>query len=181
MTAGMLRELIASAEKAYHARQYAEAADLFRQAAGHYTAAGNQVSAAEMANNQSVALLRSGEAQKALEACSGTDEIFAQAGETRQQALALGNQAAALEALDRLDEALHLYRQSSNLLNRIGDQETRAYVLKSISALQIRTGHQFEGLAAMEAALENKKKLSLQERILKKIIQIPFQMLRRGR
>ena len=181
MTAASLRELITNAEKAYRASQYAEAAALFGQAAEDYSAAGNQITAAEMANNQSVALLRLGEAQKALDACSGTAEIFAQAGEARLQALALGNQAAALEALERLEEALSLYRQSSNLLNQTGDQESRAYVLKSISALQIRTGHQLEGLASMEAALENKKQLSWQERILKKIIQIPFQMLKRGR
>ncbi len=181
MTADTPSSLAASAEKAYHAGQLPQAAALFEQAAGLYTAAGNPVKAAEMANSQSVVLLRSGDAQAALNACSGTDRIFAQAGEIQKQALALGNQAAALEALNRLDEALDLYRQSSDLLKQTGDQEHRAYVLKSISALQIRTGHQLEGLASMEAALENKKKLSLQERILKKIIHVPFQMLKRLR
>jgi len=181
MTADSPHSLAARAEKAYHAGRLAEAAALYGQAAGLSAAAGDQIQAAEMANNQSVVLLRSGEAQAALSVCSGTDQIFAQAGEIRKQALALGNQAAALEALNRLDEALVLYRQSSDLLQQTGDQEYRAYVLKSISALQIRTGRQLEGLASMEAALENKKQLSLKERILKKIIHVPFQMLKRGR
>jgi len=174
-------KIASGAEKAYRAGRHAEAAALYRQAEELYAASGDPVQAAEMANNRSVVLLQAGEAQAALEACSGTSSIFAQAGETHKQALALGNQAAALEALNRLDEALALYRQSSELLKQTGDQDSRAHVLKCISALQIRTGHQLEGLASMEAALENKKQLSLQERILKKIIRIPFQMLKRTR
>jgi hypothetical protein len=94
--------------------------------------------------------------------------------------LALGNQAAALEALNRLDDALARYWQCSNLLKQIGDEETRAPVLKNISTLQIRTGHQFEALATMEAALNNQKKLSPVERFLKKLLNIPMKMLRRS-
>lgn len=181
MTADPSEKLIESAEKGYRSGQYAKAATLYQQASELYTEAGDRVQAAEMANNQSVALLQAGQAQAALEACDGTEAVFAQAGETRKQALALGNQAAALEALNRLDEALEHYRESSHLLKEVGDQEYRAHVLKSMATLQLRTGHQFEGLAAMETALENKKKLSVQERILKKIIHIPFQMMSKGK
>jgi tetratricopeptide (TPR) repeat protein len=180
MAAETTTQISAQAEKAYQAGRHSEAAALYQQATAQYAAQGDRLKAAEMANNHSVALLQAGQAQAALEASSGTDAVFAQTGETRKQGLALGNQAAALEALNRLDEALERYRQCSDLLKQAGDSDSRAYVLKSISALQIRTGHQLEGLASMEAALENKKKLSLQERILKKIIQVPFRMLKRG-
>jgi len=50
--------------------------------------------------------------------------------------------------------------------------------LKSISALQIRTGHQLEALASMDAALSNQKKLSMQERFLKKLLDVPMRMLK---
>jgi tetratricopeptide (TPR) repeat protein len=175
-----LGQTVKQAERAYQQQRYAEAARLFQQAASQYKAGGDPLKAAEMANNGSVALLQAGSAQAALEAAEGTDQVFAQAGDARRQALALGNQAAALEALNRLDDALARYWQCSNLLKQIGDEETRAPVLKNISTLQIRTGHQFEALATMEAALNHQKKLSPVERFLKKLLKIPMQMLRRG-
>jgi tetratricopeptide (TPR) repeat protein len=173
-----LSQLLKRAEASYHAGHFPEAAGLFEQAARQYTEEGDVVKAAEMANNRSVALLQSGDAKGALEAAQGTDQVFAQAGEVRRQALAIGNQAAGLEALNRLDEALARYRESSDLLKQVGDEESRVPVLKAISALQIRTGHQFEALASMDAALNNQKKLSLQERFLKKLLDIPMKMLK---
>jgi len=171
--------LVKQAEQAYRAGKYADAASLFEQAALAFSQSGDELKAAEMANNRSVALLQSGNGQGALDAATGTEQVFAQAGDLQRQALALGNQAAALEALNRLEDALARYRQSSELLKQIGDTENRAAVLKSISTLQIRTGHQVEALAAMEVALDNTKKLSLRERMLKKLIAIPMRMLRR--
>ena len=156
--------LTTNGEKAFKTGRYEAAAQCYREAAAWYQEIGDTAKAAEMANNLSVALLQSGDFQAALEAAQGTDLVFAQAGDQRSQALALGNQAAALEALNRLGEALEMYQKCSDLLKQAGDAEYRAYVLKSISALQMRTGHHFEGLASMDAALSNKKQLNLQER-----------------
>lgn len=167
-------------EKAYRAGKFVEAAALFQQAADGYHEVGDALRAAEQMNNRSVALLQGGDAQGALLAAQNTDQVFARAGEIQRQALAIGNQAAAEEALGHLDEALALYRQCSDLLKQTGDKETRATVLKSLSALQVRTGHQLEALASMDAALENQPRLSLRERFLKKLLGVPFKMLRRG-
>ncbi len=174
-----LSQVLKRAEASYHAGRFPEAAGLFEQAARQYSEDGDESRAAEMANNRSVALLQSGDGTGALEAAEGTDQVFARSGDTRRQALALGNQAAGLEALNRMEEALARYRQCSDLLKQCGDEESRVPVLKAISALQIRTGHQFEALASMDAALNNQKKLSLQERFLKKLLDIPMRMLRR--
>jgi tetratricopeptide (TPR) repeat protein len=173
--------LAARAEKAYRSGKYSEAAGLFRQAAEGFTVGRNGLKAAEMNNNRSVSLLQAGDAQGALEAAQGTESVFAGAGDTYRQALALGNQAAALDALNQPDAALERYWQCSDLLKSIGEKEYRASVLKSISALQIRAGKQFEALATMDAALDNQKRLSVQERFLKKLLDIPMRMLRRGK
>jgi tetratricopeptide (TPR) repeat protein len=180
MTNQDLPTLISRAEKAYRSGDFAQSANCYRLGQQLSAAAGDTRKAAELANNASVALLQAGDARAALEAAQGTDEVFAQAGDFRAQAMALGNQAAALDALNRLDEALARYRLCSDLLKQAGDEENRAYVLKNISSLQIRTGHQLEALASMDAALQNTKKLSLKEKILKKLLRVPFQMLRRG-
>lgn len=165
-------------EKAYKAGQYLQAAEHYAEAERQFAATGDPLKAAEMANNRSVALLQAGRPEDALTAAHGTDAVFAQGSDTFRQALAIGNQAAALEALNRTDEALKQYWECSNLLKQIGEKEYRATVLKSISALQIRTGKQFEALASMDAALENQKKLSIMERFLKKLLDIPMRMLR---
>jgi tetratricopeptide (TPR) repeat protein len=170
--------LLKQAQETYLSGRYPEAAGLFEQAARQYTQEGDGVNAAEMANNRSVALLQAGDAQGALQAAESTDQIFAEVGDVRRQALAIGNQAAALEGLKRLDEALERYRLSASLLKQVGDEENRSVVLKSISSLQIRTGHQLEALATMDAALSNQKKLSLQERFLKKLLNVPMRMLK---
>jgi hypothetical protein len=132
-----------------------------------------------MDNNRSVALLQAGDAAGALQAAEGTDAIFAQSGNTVNQALALGNQAAALEALGNGKEALARYRQCSELLKPTGENEQRSYVLSRISALELRRGHAIEAMAAMEVALDHRKKLSFRERFLQKILSIPSNMARR--
>jgi hypothetical protein len=175
-----VQSLIKQAEKAYNSSNYAQAANLYTQVQALYSQSGDTQKAAETANNASVALLKAGNAQAALDAVLGSEQVFAQVGNLRAQAIALGNQAAALDALNRLDEALVRYRTCSDLFKQIGDEENRAYVLKNVSSLQIRTGHQLEALASMDAALENKKQLSLKERLLKKLLRVPFDILKRG-
>ena len=180
MAGKITQSLTEQAEKAYKTGRFPQAAEYYLQAQNLFLDGGEKSKAAEMANNASVALLKSGNAQGALDACQGTEQVFEQTGDMRYQAIALGNQAAALDALNRLEEALSRYRLCSDLFKKIGDEDNRAYVLKSISSLQIRTGHELEALASMDAALQNKKQLSFKERFLKKLLRIPFQMLKRG-
>jgi protein subunit release factor A len=84
-----------------------------------------------------------------------------------------------LEALNRLKEALERYKNASNLLKQSGDKEMRAMVLANISSLQLRTGDQLQALASMDAALDHKKKLSLKERLLQKLLKVPFDFMNR--
>jgi tetratricopeptide (TPR) repeat protein len=178
MSQESIQTLVPRGEKAFRAGKFAEAAELYQELIGLYSQSGDVVKAAEMANNRSVALLQAGQAQAALEAAEGTDKVFSLAGDVRRQALAIGNQAAALEALNRLDDAMNRYLQCNDLLKQVGDPDNRASVLKSISALQIRTGRQLEALASMDAALTNQKKLTLKERFLKKLLDIPMRMVK---
>jgi len=174
------QELAKQAKSAYQSRQYLEAAQLFESAANLYTSLGDAINAAEMASNRSVSLLQAGDAKGALMALSGVEQVFEQAGDTRRQAVVVGNEAAALEAMNLIKPALEKYKHCSELLKQAGDTEARAVVLKTISQLQMRSGHQLEALATMDAALEQQKNLSLKERFLKKLLKIPFQMMNRG-
>lgn len=132
------------------------------------------VLAAELANNRSVALLKSGDAKSALAACQGTEEIFRQAGEKKKEAMAHGNMAAAYEGIGQLEMAIDHYHICSQMLKELGENELRVYVLKNLSALQLRKGDQLQSLATMQAALNIETKPTLVERLLKKLLKIPF-------
>jgi tetratricopeptide (TPR) repeat protein len=84
--------------------------------------------------------------------------------------MALANVASALEDLKRLDEALALFTQSAALFKQIQEKEMRAYVLQRISAIQLRQGKRIEALVSMDAALEQKTKLSFKDRLLRNLM-----------
>lgn len=171
------QKYVKEGKAAYQRGDFVAAAKAFEVAVQGYKAAGDELDAAEMANNCSVAFLQAGEAEPALQAVEGTVEVFAAAGDTRRQGMAVGNRAAALEALGRLDEAAQGYQESADLLEQAGDDEARASVMKSLSALQLRTGHQLQALATMQAGLEGVKKPTFQQRFLKRLLRIPYQLM----
>jgi tetratricopeptide (TPR) repeat protein len=162
----------------YNRGRYLEAAQLYEAAGEGYLSAGNELGAAEMANNSSVAYLKGGKADAALKAASGTDLQFADNGDTLRQAIALGNQAAALEGLGQLDAAIDRYNESAELLNRLGEVELRAYVLQSISAIQLRRGQFLEAYATMGIGVMGLNKPDLSQRLLKSLIQLPVKFIR---
>jgi tetratricopeptide (TPR) repeat protein len=163
-------KLAKQASAAYNADDYAKAVILYKNASQVYTDAGDTLMAAEMDNNLSVTLLKMKDAEGALQAAAGTDILFQEAGDSNRQAIAIANQAAAMEELGQLTEALERYQLASDLLKQAGNRQMRSYVLQSISALQLRTGKQLQAMATMDAALDNKSKLSLKERLLRKLL-----------
>jgi tetratricopeptide (TPR) repeat protein len=171
-------QLAHDANRAYQSGDYHKAIQLFQKAADIYQLTGDDLLYAEMANNISVAWLFAGNPQQSLQSAEKTDLIFAQASDTRRQAMALGNQAAALEALGDVDEAINRYQRSLKLLDKKKDKELRASVLKPLSALQLRQGKQLEALALMREAVNSQEHLSLQEKIIKKIIDLPFKLIK---
>ena len=73
MDAKLLAE---QASQEYAKGEFAAAAGLFSQAAQAYSHARDDLNAAEMKNNQSVALLKAGQAKDALQVTDGTAVIF---------------------------------------------------------------------------------------------------------
>ena len=173
------QDLQKQAQSAYDAEAFQQAAELFLGAANGFRSNNDAINAAECDNNRSVALLRAGDLDGALKAASGTEQVFAQANDRRRQAMALGNQAAALEEMKEYQKAMDLYQQSSDLLKEVGDGELRSYVLKRISALQMRMGKRLESMATMDAALYAKTKLSFKESFMKFLFNVLFKLLNR--
>ena len=164
------QQLSEEGSQAFQKGQYDSAANSFAAAAEGYAAAGKSVDSAEMKNNQSVALLKAGDAQGAFDSVAGTESIFQAAGDIRRKGFAVGNEASALEALGRLDEAAKKYQQSADLLEKAGEDQMRAIVLESLSALQLKQGKAMDAAISMQSGVIGVKKPTLKQRIAKTLI-----------
>ncbi|HIE58246.1 MAG TPA: tetratricopeptide repeat protein [Anaerolineales bacterium] len=173
-------QLLREAQAAYRRGDYEAAVQSFNAARESYLAIGDELNAAEMANNASVALLQNGKAEEALQSVIGTAAIFAAAGDHKRQAIALGNQAAALEEMKRLDEAEQLYWQSAEILKNINETDLRLSVMQSISALQLRSGRQLQAVATMQSGIDGIEKPTFKQRALKRLLEIPIKMIGDG-
>ena len=168
------KQLVKEAQHAYKTGAYLKAALGYEAAAESYQSNGSHLEAAEMLNNSSVAYIQAGEDASALRVVDGTAEVFADAGDLRRQGMAMGNLGTALEANGRLEDALEAYQQSAELLQQAGETSLRANVMQSLSALQLKTGHQLEALASMQSGLDGLAKPNPQQRALKKLLQMPY-------
>lgn len=166
-----------SAGKAYQAEHWTEAAEEFSAAGDAYAADGNQLKAAEMANNACVAHLRAGDSARALEAVEGTADTFERLGELKRAALALGNLASALEASGRVEEAEHAYSGAAEKFKDLGEADARADTLKALSQMQLKRGRAIDALTSMQHGLEGSRKLSLRERFLRWLARIPIRLM----
>ena len=162
-----LQKLSEQGKKAFSSKKFDWAASLFSEAASAYEAIGDAPNAAEMKNNLSVALLQAGKAQAAYDAAAGTDETFAQAGDLKRQAMAFGNQAAALEVLKKLDEALEAYDKSAALFAEVGEGEMRSMVLQSAAAIKVKRGKLIDSAFSMIGSVESTPKPNWIQKILK--------------
>ncbi len=164
------QQLEKEGKAAYERADYASAAKAFAEAAAAYSAGGEPLMAAEMRNNQSVALLQSKQAQAALDVVRGTEAVFAAAGDLRRKGMALANQGAALEALHRKDEAIACYRASAEILEKAGAKDLRVDVMRAVAGLQVRGGKMTDAVIAMQSGLMGLEKPTLKQRILKKLL-----------
>jgi tetratricopeptide (TPR) repeat protein len=169
-TESELEHLSENGKQAFEAGEYESAADLFENAAQGYISLNDHLNAAELKNNESVALLKLGRAQEALDVVLGTQDVFAQARDLKRQGMAVGNQAAALEGLKRFDEAYAAYEQSAELFAEAGEGDLRSLVLQSAAGIKLKRGKVTESAFKMIGSLDAKEKPSLFDRILKYLL-----------
>lgn len=152
------------------------AIELFQAARESFRQNGDALKAAEMANNLSVALLKADRPQEALQAVDGTQAVFQSAGDEHRAALAWGNFAAALEACGDLTAAEDAYREATTLFAKLDDAEGRTYTHQALSRLQIRQGRALEAVTTMQTGLESTGGLSLRDRILRFLLNLPSRL-----
>ena len=165
------------AMKAYGKEDYGSAAQAFESARKAYLDAGEDVLAAEMANNLSVTYIQMDRANDALSIVEGTPQIFLTHGNQQLAGRAYGNLAAALEASGQRQEALEYYQLAAQIFSEEEDKEGYALTMQAISRLQLRLGQPIEAVSTMQVGLEAMPKSSLRDRLLKKLIDIPTRLM----
>ncbi len=174
-------EIGQEAQSVYQQGDYHAAERLFQAAVQAYTLAGDPLMAAEMTNDRSVALMMAGDAGGALAEAEKALATFEQAADRKRMALALGNRAAALDALHRTDEAMLAYEQCAEILKELHEDELRAYALQALSKIYLRKGKPLEALVWMRAGIHNLPHPSLHQRLLKNLLDYPFKLTQGGK
>ena len=158
----------------YELGNYLAAADLFSQAAQAHASVQDELNAAEMKNNQSVALLKGGKAKEALNATEGTEAIFQKTGDIKRQGIAVSNRAAALEGLKKWNEALSEYDRAASLFEQVGEGDMHSMVRKTAANLHLKRGNITNSQMDVYDSLRLVEKPTLAQRIMKFFIRIGF-------
>ena len=156
----------------YEQGAYLAAADLFAQAAQTYATAKDELNAAEMKNNQSVALLQAGKAKEALHATDGTEEVFQRAGDIKRQGVAVSNRAAALEGMRKWNEALAEYDRAAALFEQIGEGDMHSVVRKAAANINLKRGRIVDSQMDVYDSLRLVEKPTLTQRFMKFLMRI---------
>ena len=164
------KDLVANATRAYQVGDYNTAARLFGEAAVAFQENSNFLDAAEMKNNQSVALLQAGNARAACDVVKGTSQVFQDANDFRRQGMAFGNEAAALNAMGRMDSAADLYRAAADSFEKVGEDQLRSTVMQALAGIQLRKGKIMEALLSMSVGLSGVKNPTLKQKILRGLL-----------
>jgi len=161
-------------KKEYEQENYLAAANLFSNAAQAYTLMKDELNAAEMKNNQSVALLQAGKAKEALQATEGTEEIFQRAGDIKRQGIAVSNRAAALEGMKKWQEALAEYDRAALLFEQVGEGDMHSIVRKAAANINLKRGRLTDSQMDVFDSLRLVEKPTLLQRIMKFLVRMGF-------
>lgn len=156
----------------YEKGNFRAAANLFQQSAEEYDSAGDPLNAAEMRNNQSVALLQAGMSKEALQATEGTEEIFVQANDLKRQGISVSNRAAALEGLKRWREALSEYERAASILEAAGEGDMHSMVRKTSANIHLKFGRVNDTQMDIYDSLRLVEKPTFTQRLMKFLMRI---------
>ena len=164
--------LVDNGKSEYAKGNFRAAAGLFSRAAQAYTLLQDELNAAEMKNNESVAWLQAGKAREALQATEGTEAIFEKARDMKRQGIAVSNRAAALEGLKKWQEALKEYDRAASLLEQAGEGDMHSIVRKAMANLNLKRGRIDASQMDVYDSLRLVEKPSFTQRVMKFLMRI---------
>jgi tetratricopeptide (TPR) repeat protein len=164
--------LASQGQEEYGKANYKAAAGLFAQAAEAYASVRDELNAAEMKNNESVALLQANDAKGALQATDGTETVFQKAGDIKRQGIAVSNRAAALEGLKKWKEALAEYDRAASIFEEAGEGDMHSIVRKAAANINLKHLNVLDSQMDVLDSLRLVEKPTLTQRFMKFLMRI---------
>lgn len=164
----------------YQTGAYPEAIEAFARAKAVYEETGDQESAAEMVNNQGVAYRMLREWNKAEVAFTEAQDLFACLGDKGRRAQATANLGMLAEAQGQVSQAVACFEEAAAAFRTQGDRVRESDTRRALSAAYLKQRRWLNALAAYSAALDCQPRLSLGQRFLRWLFQLPLRMLGGG-
>jgi tetratricopeptide (TPR) repeat protein len=164
-------------KKLFAGKKYLQSAAAFSQAAVDFQQQGLDLMAAEMRNNQCVALIKANKSQEALDAVQGTDRVFQDEGEILKQAMALANEATALKDLGFNQKAIERFTTAAAIFDQIDERDMYLQTMQSISGLKLKIRNIPGAIISLQEGLESLEKPNLRQKILLNLLKIPQNMI----
>lgn len=165
--------------KLFRYGEYGEAAEVFEKAAKLYQEVGDQKGHAEMLNNVGAVRTQEERWDEATAAFGEAKAMFESMGDENGQAQTLGNLGTMYRHQGDADAAVERLKQAVELFRNVGDREKQAATLRLVSRIRLGQARWLEALHFYDLSLACVEPQGIKERMLRRLLQIPFGMVSR--
>lgn len=151
---------------------YEEAGSKFQESRALFTAAGDEIEAAEVTNDLGLVYRLQGRWDDALITLEQARSTFARLGDRSREAQVLGNLGGLYATMGRRDKAKEYLRQAADMFAELHDSQRYGETLLALATQMWRTRERANAIATYTAGLELLEKPSLGQRILRGLLKI---------
>jgi tetratricopeptide (TPR) repeat protein len=159
--------------------EYEEATELFQSAYALYQELGDDRGRAEMLNNLGAVHTQEERWDKATEAFNEAMAAFKSLEDLNGQGQTLGNLGTMYRYRGDSEAAVQHLKQAADLFHETADREKEAATLRLLSRIRLGQARWLEALHFYDLALACAQPPGIKERVLRRLLQIPFSMLSR--
>ncbi len=162
-----------------HYRQGAldEAIACFAEAHSLYVEKEDRHGVAEVLNNLGVIYYQQERWSEAAETLEKAHRAFIAMEDTDGQAQSLGNLGSLYGASGQLEKAAQHFKDALALFHRLGDTQAQSITWRALSAVRFRQRRWLEAILAYDSSLTCLKRLSLGQRLLHFLLELPLRLL----
>ena len=165
--------------KMFRFGEYDEAAELFGKAHALFAELGDQKGQAEMLNNLGAVHTQEERWGEAAEAFTKARSAFESLDDRDGQAQAMGNLGTMFRNKGDKEAAVEHLKSAADLFHDDGDRKKEATTLRLISRIRLGQARWLEALHFYDLSLACVEPPGIKERVLRRLIQIPLNMLSR--
>jgi tetratricopeptide (TPR) repeat protein len=165
--------------KMFRFGEYEEAMELFQRAHSAYVEVGDARGQAEMLNNLGAIHTQEERWEEASEAFGKAMSAFESLGDQVGQAQTLGNLGTMYRYHGDNETAVQHLKQATDLLHDAGEGAKEAATLRLLSRIRLGQARWLEALHFYDLSLGCVQPPGIKERVLRRLLQIPFGMLSR--